>query len=437
MTNIIKTTQSICPVCLKTIDANVIKENDNLYLQKICADHGNYKTIMWRGIPDYETWVRPKSPAYPKTPTTKANKGCPHDCGLCSEHRQHTCTVLIEVTSRCNLSCKFCFADSKGTEEDPKLDTIKMWYEKIIAAGGPYNLQISGGEPTVRCDLPEIIAMASKFNFPFIQLNTNGIRLTDFDYYKTLKDAGLSSIFLQFDGFSETEIVKIRGRELFEDKLKVIENSKRLGIGVILVCTVIPDINDNLLWDIIDFGMKHAPTVRGVHFQPVSYFGRIPKIPQDSDRITLPEVMYKITEQSSHKIKISDFGPSGCENTKCSFHANYILSNKELIPVTKKTSCGCEENGREGSRKTVKFVQKNWAGVSSVKYTPKPKSFDELLQKINQGFFSISGMAFQDAWNLDIDRLKDCCIHVVNREGNLIPFCAYNITSSDNIKLYR
>ncbi len=437
MNEIIKETQSICPVCLKIVDATVVKKGDNLFLTKKCEEHGFFETIIWRGKPDYEEWARPKSPAYPEVPFTKVSKGCPHDCGLCSQHRQHTCTVLIEVTSRCNLNCEFCFADAHGNESDPGMETIEMWYRRIIEAGGPYNLQISGGEPTMREDLHEIISMASNKGFTFIQLNTNGIRLTDYNYYEKLKQAGLKSIFLQFNDFSEVGMTSFQGKGIFQDKLKVIENSAKLGIGVILVCTVVPNKNDNILWDIIDFGLKNAPTVRGVHFQPVSYFGRIPKIPEDSDRITLPEVMDKIATQSNYKIKLSDFGPSGCENARCSFHANYASVDGKLISLSKKNNCCGEENGKIGSFKSVKFVEQNWSGVKINKNILRKNSFEELAQKIKSGFFSISGMAFQDAWNVDTERLKDCCIHVVSKEGNLIPFCAYNITSVNQNKLYR
>ena len=437
MNEIMKETQSICPVCLKIIDATVVKQFDDLYLTKKCEEHGFFKSVIWRGKPSYESWKRPKSPAYPEVPYTKVLKGCPHDCGLCNEHRQHTCTVLIEVTSRCNINCEFCFANAGGNGINPDMETIEMWYRRIIEAGGPYNLQISGGEPTMREDLHEIISMASNKGFTFIQLNTNGINLTNYNYYEKLKEAGLKSIFLQFNDLTEAGMTSVQGKEGLQDKLKVIENSAKLGIGVILVCTVVPHKNDNILWDIIDFGLKNSPTVRGVHFQPVSYFGRIPKIPEDNDRITLPEVMDKIATQSNYKVKLSDFAPSGCENALCSFHANYASVDGKLITVSRKTHCCGEEDGKEGSKKSVRFVERNWSGVKINKYIPKKKSFEELNQKIKGGFFSISGMAFQDAWNVDTQRLKDCCIHVVSKEGNLIPFCAYNITAVDGTKLYR
>lgn len=437
MNEIIKETQSICPVCLKIVDAKVVKKCSDLYLTKKCEKHGSFETVIWRGKPAYEEWARSKSPAYPEVPYTEVSKGCPHDCGLCSEHRQHTCTVLIEVTSRCNLSCEFCFADAHGNEIDPDMGTIEMWYSRIIEAGGPYNLQISGGEPTMREDLHEIISMATNMGFKFIQLNTNGIKLSDYNYYRKLKEAGLKSIFLQFNDLTGTEMTKIHVKDIMRDKLKIIENSAKLGIGVILVCTVVPNKNDNILWDIIEFGLNNAPTVRGVHFQPVSYFGRIPKIPEDNDRITLPEVISKIVKQSDHRIKLSDFAPSGCENAYCSFHANYTAVDGKLITVSRKNNCCGEENGKEGSKKSKRFVERNWSGVKLNKYIPKKNSFEELNQKIKNGFFSISGMAFQDAWNLDTDRLKDCCIHVVSKDGKLIPFCAYNITAVDQTKLYR
>ena len=435
--DVIKETKSVCPVCLKNIDAYVTKKDNNYYLVKSCKDHGDFQSIIWKGEPLYESWVRKKTPAFTKKTYKEILEGCPFDCGLCSNHRQHTCTALIEVTSRCNLSCRFCFADAKGQSNDLDLKTIDKMLNSLINSQGFKNLQISGGEPTVRDDLPVIIKLVKDKGFNFIQLNTNGIRLCDLHYYKSLKEAGLNSVFLQFDGNSDDIYIKLRGKALLKEKLKAIENSGKLGIGVILVCTVVPGVNDECLWDIIEFGVKNSPIVRGVHFQPVSYFGRIPKAPEDSDRITLPELMNSIERQSGGAIKVENFSPSGCENSYCSFHGNFIYIDNKIMPVSKRNNCCSVESGIEGSNKNVSFIEKNWSAADIRSYKPKKNSFDELALKLKKGFFTVSAMAFQDAWNLDIERLMDCCIHVIDKEGKLIPFCAYNLTSKENKSLYR
>ncbi|WFD12069.1 radical SAM (seleno)protein TrsS [Tepidibacter hydrothermalis] len=436
MGELIGSTKSVCPVCLKTIKAYKIKKDKYIYLHKKCKEHGKFQTIIWRGSPDYKNWKRPKTPAHPKHPFTEISKGCPHDCGLCSDHRQHTCTALIEITQKCNLSCKFCFADA-GKNSEPDIETIKYYYQRIMKASGNCNIQLSGGEPTLREDLDEIIKLGHDMGFSFIQLNTNGLKLKDLDYVKKLKHAGLNSVFLQFDGMNDTIYSNLRGKELLKDKLVAIENLRKMNIGIILVCTVVPRVNDYNIYEIVKFGIENIPAVRGVHFQPVSYFGRIPDIPKDNDRITLPEIMDKICKQSKGIIKTKDFSPPGCENAFCSFHANYIEVDGNLISVSS-NKCGCkEEKGEDGSMKAKAFVKRNWSIEKSKSEDGKYKSFDNLAKKIRNNFFSISAMAFQDVWNLDIQRLMDCCIHVVSNEGNLIPFCAYNLTSKDGKNLYR
>ncbi len=342
------------------------------------------------------------------------------------------------ITNRCNLGCKFCFADAGGNN-DPDLDTIKYYYKRIFDAAGPCNIQLSGGEPTLREDLPEIIRLGHEIGFKFIQINTNGLKLTDLDFVKSLKDAGLNSVFLQFDGLDGDIYSNLRGKDILEDKLKTIENLKKVGIGTILVCIIVPNVNDSYLYDIVKFGSENIPTIRGVHFQPVSYFGRIPRTPTNEDRITLPEVMNKLSKQSNGIISLRDFRPSGCENAYCSFHANYILLDGKLVCLGtsgKKTNKEIED-GKEGSIKTKAFVERNWAIKQQRLNKDKYSSFTELLEKIETNRFSISAMGFQDVWNLDMERLKDCCIHVISKEGDLIPFCAYNLTSQDGKNLYR
>ncbi len=242
---LLSATESICPECIRKLEAQRVMRGDDVILRRECPDHGLFETAIWRGDPFFGFWQHPKTPAYPKAPFTSAEKGCPWDCGLCPEHRQHTCTALIEVTQRCNLRCAFCFANAgTGDSKDPGLHTIKLWYERLLSAGGPYNIQLSGGEPTLREDLPEIVALGRSLGFSFIQVNTNGLRLAERkSYAKELKDAGAASIFLQFDGVEDPTYKNLRGRPLLHEKKLAVQHCAEHGLGVVLVPTLVPGIN--------------------------------------------------------------------------------------------------------------------------------------------------------------------------------------------------
>ena len=449
MSEVISQTESVCPECLARIPAARVARGGDVYLEKTCPQHGEFCTVIWRGVESFKNWAKPKIPSFPKNPSTEVKDGCPYDCGLCAEHRQHTCSVLLEVTQRCDLHCPVCFADAGNAQStDWTISEVADWYKHLLASGGPFNIQLSGGEPCVRNDLPEIIRLGRSHGFNFFQLNTNGLRIArDIGYLAELKDAGLSTVFLQFDG-TRDEIYKIiRGRELFEKKMAVIENCNRLNIGVVLVPTLVPRVNTDDIGDILRLALEHMPTVRGVHFQPISYFGRSPQSPADETRITIPEVLQEIESQTDGMIHAETFCPPGCENVLCSFHGNFVLMpNGELKPITqhKENFCNCKPIlAEESAARTRAFVAENWSAPTLITELPvfgggpSLGEWDVFLERKRTHSFFISGMAFQDAWNLDLERLRDCCIHIASPDGRLVPFCAYNLTDKHGRSLYR
>ncbi|GAP13640.1 predicted Fe-S oxidoreductases [Longilinea arvoryzae] len=421
---------------------------ENIYLEKECPQHGSFRTILWRGSPAFSTWVRPKIPVSPQNPMNRVERGCPFDCGLCPDHRQQPCCVLFDVTLRCDLACSFCFASAgkHAASGDPSLETIRTWYQRLLDAGGPFNVQLSGGEPSLRDDLPEIIALGKSMGFPFFQINTNGLRLArDPAYLGRLKQAGLSTVYLQFDGTTDEIFQKMRGGKLLELKIQTIERCAEEGLGVVLVPTLVPGINFDNLGEILRLAIEHAPTVRGVHFQPVSYFGRYPQAPRDEDRITIPEVIRAIEAQSGGRIRRESFKPSGAENALCSFHGNFvIMPDGELKALTRHhpDPCCCTppERADEGSRKSRLVTARNWSAPKLELSNGQSRSlggWDDFLDRIQTHSFTISGMAFQDAWNLDLERLRDCYIMQASRDSGLVPFCAYNLTDQAGHALYR
>jgi uncharacterized radical SAM superfamily Fe-S cluster-containing enzyme len=456
--NVLKSTESVCPECLKRIPAQKEIDNDRVYLVKECPDHGGFRVLVWQGEPAYESWTDPKLPTTPQVCATKTDLGCPFDCGLCPDHRQETCCVLLEVTARCNLRCPICFANADSNiAADPDISVIESWYRKLLDSGGPFNIQLSGGEPTMRDDLPEIISLGHQLGFDYIQLNTNGLRLgKEPNYAEELSNAGLNNVFLQFDGMNDEIYKSLRGAPLIDVKIAAIDNCAKNGIGVVLVPTVVRDVNLSNIGHIIRFAIERMPDVRGVHFQPISYFGRYPSEPP-VERITIPELLREIEKQTEGILKTKNFLPAGAENARCSFHGNFVLMPDGLKPLTSVQNAKCctrPKIASESSKKTRLYVAKQWSapkccsgqepllntldnGQHNAGAGINISSLDVFLDRVKSHTLAISGMAFQDAWTLDLDRLRECNVLVFNPDGRLIPFCAYNLTSKNGNGLYR
>jgi uncharacterized radical SAM superfamily Fe-S cluster-containing enzyme len=439
-------TESICPLCLARIPARLIACADEVLMVKECGDHGQFRTRIWRGMPAFSAWKRPKAVARVDLHATEIAKGCPFDCGICPDHRQRGCTGLLEITARCNLACNICFADSgANAASDPSLETIAGWYRKVLATNGPCSIQLSGGEPTLRDDLPQIIALGRAIGFSFIQLNSNGLRLGEnAAYAKRLKQAGLVSVFLQYDGTEDEIYRQLRGRPLLREKHRAIAHCIDAGLGVVLVPTLVPGINSHNLGEIVRTALDFGPGVRGVHFQPASRFGRY-RVEGATQSLTLPEVMSALVQQSSGLVRLGDFLPPGGEHERCSFHGSFLrTANGTLRAVStpQDTNCCCSTGGEADILRTVALVAQQWSappeppGEKTNGSTP-PLDFDSFVEQTRRNSFTLSGMAFQDAGNLDLERLRSCCIHVVAPDGRLIPFCAYNLTASDGTSLYR
>lgn len=438
-------TASVCPVCLRRVAARRELDGPDGYIVKTCPEHGEFRTRFWHGPPGLSGWNRPKVPGEPPPRLTESRLGCPHDCGLCPEHGQRTCTALFEITGRCNLRCPVCFAAAgDAPPSDPPLTDLAARFRRIFEVAGPVNVQLSGGEPTVRDDLPEVVAACREAGFAFVQLNTNGLRLADDpSLAPRLAAAGLVSVFLQFDG-DDAACRTLRGAPLYAKKLAAIDACVAASLGVVLVPTIAPGVNDSQLGDIVRLARAKAPGVRGVHFQPVSSFGRFPWDSGAGARVTLPDLMRGLEEQTGGLIRAAHFHPPGCEHSLCSFSQPYLLEGEDGLapaPSSSKSCCApaAPIAADEGARRAKSFVARQWAAPTFPAQTSGPADdFDRFLaDAATSRRLTISAMAFQDAWTLDLERTRGCCIHVATPDNRLIPFCLYNLTADDGRTLYR
>ena len=438
---ILKRTKSVCPRCLRVLDAVVAEREDGIFLEKECPEHGAFRVLVWEGSGEsWKSWDTANPRLDRLTEVKPEEKGCPLDCGLCEKHERSGCCVLLELTKRCNLRCPVCFASAGEGGADPSLEDIGEQMDWLMAHGGPYNLQLSGGEPTVRDDLPEIIRMGLDKGFTFFQLNTNGLRLAaQKGYARELKEAGLSTVFLQFDGLKDKIYETLRGRPLLLQKLAAIRRCGEAGLGVVLVPTLAPGVNDGEMGNILRFAEEHMPEVRGVHFQPISYFGRCSLSPEGR-RITIPWLLGELEKQTGGRMKAGDFTGGGAENAYCSFHASYMkLPSGALKPLKKRGNTCCCGTTSSQSRNSV---ARQWSGAklrvkSGDGASTEPQGFDDFLAEAHNSTLAVSGMLFQDAWNLDLDRLRRCYICESDPRYGMVPFCAYNLTNDVGKSIYR
>ena len=455
-------TLSICPVCLKTIKAAYNKKDGAVYLEKTCDEHGDFSCLISKKAIDFENWRANVTNIKPKEALLQTREGCPRDCGPCNEHMQTACCVLIDITDKCDQKCNICFASaSPEKKQNLSLYEIEQKYDLLLnlSEERKFNIQLSGGEPATHKNLPEIIKMAKDKGFEYVQLNSNGKRLgLEAEYAKTLKSAGLDAVFMQFDGMDDGIYEELRGEKLLKIKKKAIENCRGAKLPVALVPTIVRGINDGNIGAMINFMLENTDVIKGIHFQPVSLFGRYPRGMGEKDRFTMFDAIDEIAGQTGGAISKSDLIPIETGHNLCCFYANYLKQEDGSILCTSAEAretgkygpgdCGCGEVQPqccpppitqccpppiEIISKDRDYVLNKWkmAGTAS------EDGFDAFLNHMRDNSFTLTGMAFQDAMSFDTERVKRCRVQVLSGDNRLIPFCAYNVTDINGNYLYR
>jgi len=220
-----KTTQSICPECLQVIDARLFEEDGAVYMEKTCATHGEFRDKIYSDARLYlkmEQWEFGDNRGLENPAVADATR-CPDDCGLCSMHTSHTVLSNVDLTNRCNLTCPVCFANANvaGYLYEPSFEQITGMLEGLRAQRPVPNrvVQFSGGEPTLYPRFMDVLRKATELGFTHIQAATNGISFANLEFAQAAKEAGLHTLYLQFDGLNDDIYLRTRGQRLMETKL--------------------------------------------------------------------------------------------------------------------------------------------------------------------------------------------------------------------------
>ncbi len=439
-------TISLCPECLKRIDAKIVFEENNVFMLKRCKEHGFFKVLIADDKDYYKNIRNYNKPS--ETPfkfNTESLYGCPYDCGLCVDHEQHSCLTLIEITDRCNLTCPTCYAVSSPTHGRHRtLEEVKSMLDTIVEnEKEPDVIQISGGEPTIHPDFFKILDYAKSLPIKHIMVNTNGIEIAkDYNFTKKLKSYSPDfEIYLQFDSFKADALKELRGQNLLNIRKKALEHLNDLNLSTTLVVTLQKGLNDDEIGEIVDFALKQK-CVRGVTFQPTQIAGRLDNFDTNSNRITLTEVRRKILEQTKIFDK-DDLIPVPCNPDALVmgyalklagqvFPLTRFVNPADLLDNSKNTIV--YEQDRELHQKMFEIFS---TGNSTDKVTSKLHSLLCCLPMIKapelnyDNLFRIIIMQFIDAYNFDVRAIKKSCVHIVSKDNKVIPFETMNLFYRD------
>lgn len=439
-------TLSLCPECLRRVDAKIVFEDGKVFMLKRCPEHGSSKVIIADDIAYYKNIRNYNKPSEtPYTFNTQTHYGCPYDCGLCPDHEQHSCLTVVEITDRCNLTCPTCYAGSSPTYGRHRtLEEVKRMLDAVVATEHePDVVQISGGEPTVHPELFAILDYAKSLPIRHLMLNTNGIALANSREFvnRLASYAPNFEIYLQFDSFRNDVLQRMRGADLAVVRERALEHLNAVNLSTTLVVTIQQNVNDDEIGKTIDFALTQR-CVRGVTLQPTQIAGRLENFNPATDRTTLTEVRRKILEQTD-VFNSDDLIPVPC-NPDALVMGYALKLDSGVFPLTRYIN---PTDLLDNSRNTIVYEQDEQLHAKMIKLFSTGNSAEDATEKLQSllcclpqvhapsltydNLFRVIIMQFIDAYNFDVRTIKKSCVHIVNKDYKIIPFETMNLFYRD------
>lgn len=477
-----RTVETLCPECGCVILGRYYEHDGMVWIEKTCPEHGYVRDLINRDVRCYLkaarwSWDEGFGQMHPQV---AGSQRCPTDCGLCAAHQGTSILAQIDLTTRCNLRCPICFANAgvSGRVMQPDFDQVVRLMQRLrdLRPIPATSVQFTGGEPTLHPQFHQIVRRANEMGFTHVQVATNGITHANEEFAARSAEAGLHTMYLQFDGVGERWHRRTRGELVWEKKLACIENCRKYGIKVCLVPTIIRGVNDSQVGPILWFAIKNVEVISGISYQPVCFTGRISHRQRLAQRYTLGDMAHDVAAALPNGDPVRDFFPmsltqplskmlscwdglpkieTNC-HTDCTY-GTYLLVSPEGRPYTFPQVFNIGELFKDMDRLARKIISKGRAGRMNLwdklqvylmfrrhfyRHAAPPdltvgRFINTILGCVDKRrgrgggecrtyrTLLAAGMHFQDRYNFDVERVKRCVILYSTPEG-IYPFCTYN-----------
>ena len=458
---VLRLTASVCPGCVaagqhdRMLVAMCVFESDGeIRLRKRCPEHGRWSDRLWH---DADIYHRAR----------ELDEASRHPALEQSE--QVAGIGNITVTNRCDRSCHYCFfyAESGEPLHEPTKTDIESMAAQLGAQPGIGAIQLTGGEPTVREDIVDIVEIAAEHTEEVL-LNSHGGRfLAEPELAAAVSEAGARGLYTSFDGVDPE-----RNPKNYWEFPHALTACHDTGMCAMLVPTVIDGWNDHQLGDILRFGAANADTVCGVNFQPVSLVGRMDGSPEESGRITISGVIERIEGQTGGTIgadawlplpvmrAISEFKRQWTGDHLYGVTSNFsswmvtavVVDGDELYPLTDlidieglmRELVGLAEelgevpSGADRLRVVSRLLRnfRDLLGPDTHGMTDRLRAIAgrslrtrefEGIDELYDSLLPVGIRRFQDPYNYDLERVPECDVQYAMPDGRVVPFSVYNV----------
>lgn len=457
---------SVCPTCGAEAEALVLERDGRIFQRTLCPAHNGTENLILSDVRIHkklEDWNR------------RVFSGGPDAC-LDEDSGKAPLLAVVDLTNRCNFACPVCFADvSKESIYYLDVETVRRMLTALMTHQ-PLpcrHIQFSGGEPTLHPQFLDIIGMARDMGFNHIQVATNGSMFATSGFARKCEDAGLQTLYLQFDGMDDAVYQTLRGQPLLEQKLKAFTKVEETSMRVVLVPTIVAGVNVDQMGPVFNFALEHSHHVTGISVQPMAATGRIKARAEGSFNLVdmakefgkqtgltrFPDDWFPLNSLTMLTRGVSRLRGETTQNPACDAYCS--VGTYFHVDDQNRATCLTRFFDLEGFLKTIGdvpmtrstgFFARQISGIAQLKalsscfdgkHAPMGLSFLRLLKGLDgwedktvgrgQSWFQrgfngmfFAGMHFMDGTNFSTRRTHRCIIKYVTTDGRLVSFCDYN-----------
>ena len=380
-----RTTDSLCPVCVMEarekiingeqdwrslvtehvgeIKAQIIERNGEVWMVKECPQHGKFEDMMAKDVAFLE-WIEGN---FPGRDIRAHNDERLHKHGTSTIKYGRGSVLTVDLTNRCNMMCDPCFMDANqvGYVHELSWEEIReiMTNALEIKPKRQMSIQFSGGEPTMSPYFLKAVSLARELGYNSVQAATNGIEFAKSkEFSRKAAEAGLRYAYLQFDGIGNDANSHRQIGNLFDVKLRAINNMHEAGIEIVLVTTLINEVNNDQVGPIIRFAIDNPKKIAFIAFQPVSFTGRDEEITPDRrhrQRYTLSHMASDVKTQTGIAEPTRDWFPISIMGGFADYADLVHGPDREWGTF----SCGCHPNCGVGTALMINKENKEVAAV--------------------------------------------------------------------------